>query len=285
MTPSDAVIVRLQTVEASTRTFLREVNKAQIDELTADAGKASLSALRAAELFTWRSDLAKAALVAGQGLPSPVTLSEGLMPCENGLYLFEAPLHLPGSGYPVSALSWCAFGGYSLVNAYTTTEPSKLPRFGPLWSFACYVLQHGQDVDVASAEDVRKVGTDNDFDMRKGGGSVNRFLVSSWLWLSQRVMVVGKETGNRASRKLADRAQMSSSVNVVILRRADRSLDPHADTSAIEWNCQWLVRGHWRQQYYPSTGERRPLWIEPYVKGPDDKPFKAPVETVFAVNR
>jgi hypothetical protein len=34
-----------------------------------------------------------------------------------------------------------------------------------------------------------------------------------------------------------------------------------------------VVRGHWRNQWYPSLNARRPLWIAPYLKGPDDAPL------------
>jgi len=36
---------------------------------------------------------------------------------------------------------------------------------------------------------------------------------------------------------------------------------------------QWLVRGHWRNQVCgPQRSERRPTWISPYWKGPEDAP-------------
>lgn len=45
----------------------------------------------------------------------------------------------------------------------------------------------------------------------------------------------------------------------------------------IEWSHRWVVRGHSRNQYYPSTGEHRTIWIESYEKGPEDKPFHTPL--------
>lgn len=40
-----------------------------------------------------------------------------------------------------------------------------------------------------------------------------------------------------------------------------------------EWSHRWLVRGHWRNQWYPSENRHKPVWIMPFVKGPDDKPL------------
>jgi hypothetical protein len=37
---------------------------------------------------------------------------------------------------------------------------------------------------------------------------------------------------------------------------------------------QWLVRGHWRNQACgPHLSERRPTWIQPHWKGPEDAPI------------
>jgi hypothetical protein len=51
----------------------------------------------------------------------------------------------------------------------------------------------------------------------------------------------------------------------------------------VEWSCRWMVRGHWRNQFYRSTGRREPLWITEYVKGPEGKPLKLPQATVVAL--
>ena len=38
--------------------------------------------------------------------------------------------------------------------------------------------------------------------------------------------------------------------------------------------CQWIVRGHWRNQACgPSLTERKRTWIEPYWKGPEREPI------------
>lgn len=46
-------------------------------------------------------------------------------------------------------------------------------------------------------------------------------------------------------------------------------------TSKRDFQHKWMVRGHWRNQPYPSQGEgvTKPIWIAPYIKGPDDKPL------------
>jgi hypothetical protein len=40
-----------------------------------------------------------------------------------------------------------------------------------------------------------------------------------------------------------------------------------------EYQHRWVVRGHWRNQWYPTVEAHRPIWISPHVKGPDDAPL------------
>ena len=43
---------------------------------------------------------------------------------------------------------------------------------------------------------------------------------------------------------------------------------------SVAWSHRWIVRGHWRQQAYgPRQTLSRLKWIDPFVKGPEDKPF------------
>ena len=116
-----------------------------------------------------------------------------------------------------------------------------------------------------------------------------RFIVTFWLFVHQRVLVttsrrVDRATARRLARTVPDLPR-DPAVNVVVLRHADHVEGETKEHRTVEWRYQWLVRGHWRQQFYRSTGERRPIWILPYMKGPEDKPVKPPSETVFAVTR
>ena len=36
----------------------------------------------------------------------------------------------------------------------------------------------------------------------------------------------------------------------------------------IDWNWQWEVRGHWRNQFYAATNTHKPVFVEAYMKGP-----------------
>ena len=65
-------------------------------------------------------------------------------------------------------------------------------------------------------------------------------------------------------------------------QRSAEAAQVETDRSAYLYTCQWVVRGHWRQQFYRRTGDHRPIWIMPFVKGPDDMPLKAPNQVFIA---
>jgi hypothetical protein len=47
---------------------------------------------------------------------------------------------------------------------------------------------------------------------------------------------------------------------------------------------RFAVRAHWRNQWYPGSQTHRPRYIEEFIKGPDDAPFRAP-KTVYVLRQ
>ena len=68
-------------------------------------------------------------------------------------------------------------------------------------------------------------------------------------------------------------------------RRKETEHHKRDGAEQVEWSCRWIVRGHWRQQWYPAQQRYVRIWIMLHVKGPEDKPIKVPRATVFAVTR
>jgi hypothetical protein len=112
-------------------------------------------------------------------------------------------------------------------------------------------------------------------------------IVTFFAFTQQRILVTSsRPIANRGVRKrLGKHIQEIPMVRVVELRRREHQQHDESHAVAVEWSCQWLVRGHWRQQYFPASNEHRPLWIEPHIKGPSDKPLKAPTITAYEVVR
>lgn len=104
-----------------------------------------------------------------------------------------------------------------------------------------------------------------------------RWVRTLWAMVQQRIAVVESGRASRAEERRHQRATGNAEhpqIVVVRLRRpAGSRPDSEQEVSFVDWSHRWIVDGHWRNQYHPSTGERTPTWIAPYVKGPDDKPL------------
>lgn len=114
------------------------------------------------------------------------------------------------------------------------------------------------------------------------------FMAALWTLMQQTLADTTTVQPTRAVRRRIKRAGIldddALQVRVVTLRkRAQRHQD--ADTNSnVEWSHQWVVNGHWRNQWYPSLGYHRQIWIDSFIKGPEDKPLVTK-GTVFALKR
>ncbi|BEL04987.1 hypothetical protein Q0Z83_031780 [Actinoplanes sichuanensis] len=83
------------------------------------------------------------------------------------------------------------------------------------------------------------------------------------------------QTTPRPERRRTERAGLPPrDVRVIRLRRTVAAArDAEQAGAGRDWQHRWIVRGHWRNQWYPSLGDHRPLWIAPYLKGPTDAPL------------
>lgn len=89
---------------------------------------------------------------------------------------------------------------------------------------------------------------------------------------------------SRAQQRRIKRGSAEPTVRVVTLRKKDRKAGEQPHMSDREYQCQWLVCAHTRT-LYAGTDRERIIWVSSYVKGPEGKPFRAPIEKVIAVIR
>lgn len=93
---------------------------------------------------------------------------------------------------------------------------------------------------------------------------------------------------HRAVRREAKRKNLPIGVRdsayFVNLRPVEGEEKPASEPTGNEGNysCQWLVSGHFKAQWYPSRQAHEVIYIDPYRKGPKDKPFRA---KSYRVNR
>lgn len=103
---------------------------------------------------------------------------------------------------------------------------------------------------------------------------LRKWLYCAWILMGQRLAQTGEARPDRATRRrLEDTFARDRQVRVVTLRRPTQRTDPDEEHT-VDWSHRWMVDGHWRNQWCPSTKEHRLTFIAPYVKGPEGLPFK-----------
>lgn len=81
----------------------------------------------------------------------------------------------------------------------------------------------------------------------------------------------------RAARRRAQRSGIEldadDMINVITLRRPKVKHNGDGEGEPVHWTKRWIVGGHWRNQYYPSLGIHRQIYISEHVKGPEHLPL------------
>lgn len=79
-------------------------------------------------------------------------------------------------------------------------------------------------------------------------------------------------TPDRATRRRAARTgREAAEVRVLALSGVGSGGQPGEGERS--YAHRWVVRGHWRRQWYPSIQQHRPRWVAPFLKGPEGAPL------------
>lgn len=109
--------------------------------------------------------------------------------------------------------------------------------------------------------------------------AANRWILAFFRFVQQEVVYTERQRWPRAGRREASRAlsRDDGDVSLVHLRRVLR-LDEHGERPESEPSGRHLTHrhirsGHWRRQWYPSAQVHRPIYIHPFVVGPEGAPL------------
>lgn len=262
-------------------------------------GRFERIALRAAESYWWSAEIADTVFQSGLSLPSDACVASDRMwrGQKFGWLWFEDPRSIVGLE-PFQGILWFRdrFADGSpciVVSTYGRRDLEACEALDTVHIFDMKPLSQLEaelrDTDAMERAKaaVRDIGGETSSNVEASIALI-RFFVAAALWIEQSILSVSRHRAERHARKRAERVEPEAltDISVVLLRRrAYDSSGDETDSGHTEWTCRWIVAGHWRNQYYPSTGERVPLWIMPYVKGPEDKPLKTPGQKIFAVTR
>ena len=120
-----------------------------------------------------------------------------------------------------------------------------------------------------------------------GAYTLLQFTQALWRIMGQEIAVHTRQQPERATRKRLQRAGLDPErlITYVTLRRPRKAPGDDHVAKHVEWSHRWLVSGHWRNQWYASLGIHRQIWVNPYIKGPDDAPLEVRQKRVFALTR
>lgn len=115
---------------------------------------------------------------------------------------------------------------------------------------------------------------------------LKRFVACASTFLRQELVTAKVEHLERHARKRLEKSGLKAQgVHVVQLRRTERKEAMPSDGEPRDWQWQWTVRGHVRQQFYRTLNEHLPVYIHPHIKGPEGKPLKPRTTPIYSVTR
>lgn len=199
----------------------------------------------------------------------PTVLRPEIVPTQSGYVWFDKDMY--ATGFPFNGLVWTAYDDGLGLSTLCFQQDARgiMPVISGPWG---YGDTHEREWPADSPE------------VATGAVEASAILGSLFLLLNQRILSHEPEQVDRATRRRAADFRPEPVVRVIKLRRTTQH-ESIPGEHGVEWSCQWLVRGFWRQQWYPSLGIHQPKWIAPFVKGPADRPLKVSRATVYAVVR
>ena len=241
--------------------------------------KAETQALAEAELFWVARDMVDLAVSASENLPewTPALAA----PTPNGLLLWAKPAGTVPYGPKTTATTdvpWDGVGWFlrpdgmlQLTPASRLTKhPELITGFNvttPLWA------AHSIVIDPRQPRSEEANGTEDAHPFVSVIGA-------AWLLMGQPGLTETRaitDTPTRAPRgAAAPSADPATRPNVTIveLRRPTRQAHASEQPAGREYSRRFWVGGHWRQQACgPNHSQRRPTFVAPYIKGPQDKPL------------
>lgn len=281
------------------------LSPADRDAFAAGLGKLIADSLGEGDAYYWAPTVCETVAQTAPAMPGDWTLTQEAVPSRAGFFWFARPLPLqPYKGDPQAlvGLSWYLLYRRRTGSSATPQMAHVIQREGeePVFSAVLYYAHPARRSGVPALVVPWWLGMSTD-DIQltnfiaSGADPADlarirlalRYVAGSLAFLQQRILVAPHYQADRATRRRHQAWRPDPQVRVVELRRRAelRPADGEAQV-AVDWQWQWAVRGHWRQQAC-GTGqrERRTIWVPSYVKGPADKPLKPPQPTVFVVRR
>lgn len=223
--------------------------------------------LTKAELWWVTPSMCELVYAAAPSLPEGLTLGE-VMPSLSGVLVWER------------GLGKTAIGMEKRRDGSMGTTRQEI--VGVAWGISA---RYGFSINILARDDaaplhVSTLSPHPDHPDDDGTRAATQALVTTWMLASQPTVGRTFQHEGQLRRSGLRKADLPMSVTVAALREIARPDDPgegvHPEgASGRHVSVRFLVRGHWRQQACgPQRRMRKPVWVSPFVKGPEGAPFR-----------
>lgn len=250
------------------------------------------------ECFYWSRAMVDLVTIAAQSLPDTWSLMKQDIPAPCGFFWFAKEPEIEFRG--IRAFGWTVLSVKGNIAAvHIPRDNGAMPDFNTLALITfvsnpdfpkplpCFSRMNvGQSLSAKRLEQ-----SDYAVSINANPGEFTydyqglRLFAAMLSFIQQKILVTTRYATSRATRRRAISAKRSvdADINIIKLRSVLHPTNK-VEGLPVEWSCQWIVHGHWRDQWFPSIGKHRPIWLNPYLKGPEGKPLRNPGR-LFAVVR
>jgi len=258
--------------------------------------RASVATLTFVQPYMWVKSMGELLDQASEGFPDTAAITANSVPSLYGFYWFESALPpRQGGQFNIRAISW--YPRMKLPDSNNTFLPlpvglNKLPTLDEDDSLGItfWTSENGFVMPLSSIVlplGDALVNADGYGGQHEATQAKLRLIAASFELLSQKIFVSRLDKPPRSVRRRIQKQTGRKDIkDVAIIEMRVRENTPHPTGTPTEreYSNSWVVRGHWRNQWYSSLGIHKAKWIDPHVKGPLDKPLKN-IKKVFAVVR
>lgn len=264
-------------------------------------------ALTDGDLFSISEDARMAIEQASLSVPDDTVMDPELLPrTGSGFWAFFPPLDVKTTSThdKASGLIWRLVPQLNSVQfvAVVVDNNGNTSQSSTVWTWPV-----GKSLEVALA-DLKQVYHEayaeiNNTPTRLGWPAtenaivaLSKFFMATCVWIRQDIVQLTRGHIERHERKRIQKDHKLAAppeIQIVALRRThregvdfEREETTNTETGAREYRYKWVVKGHHRNQPYgPGRLQRRLIWIDAHVAGPDDKPLKPKPTVIHAVLR
>jgi hypothetical protein len=133
------------------------------------------------------------------------------------------------------------------------------------------------------AEIFRPFGADGQYSAIRPDNAMNTLFALSHLVRQAKLATAAVQTVRSPGKDRRGRRRTRTDLVTYLSYNTSEHQARHSDDgSSRTYSRRWVVRGHWRRQWYPSLNRHIPIWITDYIAGPPDLPIEHRDKVVIA---